>query len=132
MNIKDTINTGKGWILPNGKCLEISMNKNDLRGLAEHEPNIKSLFLLRSTLNTHDYSSVLDYIYESRYVRVGKYQGTVLFEHGALSCPTSEEMYNIAGKIVYKQSGVNCMTHHQNTESFFSTTSTLRIYKYYR
>ena len=108
MHIKDTIDTGNGWILPEGKCLELNLTHNNIRGLHKHDPNIESLFLARDYNDPHSIGDLLEYLYSSKYVRVGRCRDIVLFEHGAMSRPSKEDMFRITSKIKYKGVPVTC------------------------
>lgn len=91
---------GKGWILPDMKCLPTNAGNSDIQILADSISDIKKLVLRYNPNN--DMVSLLDQIYGSLYIRVGRYRDTVLFEHGALRKPTTEDMAAIAGRCRYK------------------------------
>ena len=102
MHIKDTIDTGNGWILPDSKCLEISITEDNIKGLREHNPNIDSLFLSKNPKDSHSFGQILDQLYHAKYVRVGKYRDTVLFEHGPNHKPTKHQMVEIVKNVTYR------------------------------
>jgi len=104
----NTLRTGNGWILPDGKCIEILGGLKDLKFLCDRDATIKSMFALISPNATRDMASILEYIYRTNHVRVGKYRGTILFEHGADRRVSVDEMYSTVPNILYKGNPVIC------------------------
>lgn len=91
---------GRGWILPDMKCLVTHPYSSDISTLIEADPFIRNLTL--PYIPKYDIKSILDAIYGSRYIRVGRYKDTILFEHGALRRPTLHDMAEVCDNARYK------------------------------
>ena len=108
MNITDKLATGNGWILPNGKCLATQGGQNDFDILGEYDTTSTSMFSLITPNTTHDIPKILEYVYKSNYVRVGKYRNIMLFEHGGDRAVSADEMYRLASNMRFKGEPVIC------------------------
>ena len=102
MHIKDTLDTGLGWILPDNTCLELSDAGAHLKTLMEYDPNIESLFLAHLNVDFHHITRVLEKLYECNYVRAGRYKETVLFEHGVYYKPDVHKLQDIIRGAKYR------------------------------
>ena len=129
MTSYNILRTGNGWILPDGKCLEILGGLKDLKALCDKNTTIKSMFALISPNATRDIASILEYIYRTNHVRVGKYKDTILFEHGADRSVSVEEMYSTTPGILYKGNPVICKSTLFNPGSSYRRLFFSDIYK---